>query len=184
MNTQQLSIEVIKQHAIRCHANTNQMYDTYLPYEFHLRMVVKVAEQFKNLLITGDYEQVIAACWCHDLIEDCRQTYNDVKQVSDEYVADIVRAVTNNGRGRNRAERMPDEIYAEIKSSRLATYVKLCDRIANVEYSKMTGSCMFEMYKKEHDHFYKMIGDNVLFMPMWRYLYSLIHSDYLTTPTP
>jgi len=38
------------------HRNTNHMYDTYLPYEFHLRMVHEVAIDFKHLLDdTVDY---------------------------------------------------------------------------------------------------------------------------------
>ena len=32
------------------HVDTNHMYDTYLPYEFHLRMVVNVFKQFKHAL--------------------------------------------------------------------------------------------------------------------------------------
>ena len=32
------------------HKSTNHMYDTYLPYEFHLRMVNNVGQQFKHLL--------------------------------------------------------------------------------------------------------------------------------------
>ena len=34
----------------------------------------------------------------------------------------------------------------------------MCDRIANVQYSKMTGSRMFEMYKKENDEFIVKLG--------------------------
>jgi len=32
------------------HNETNHMYDTYLPYEFHLRMVNQVANKYKKLL--------------------------------------------------------------------------------------------------------------------------------------
>jgi hypothetical protein len=39
-----------------------------------------------------------------------------------------------------------------------AVFVKLCDRIANVQYSKMTKSRMFEMYKKENDNFIIKLG--------------------------
>lgn len=41
---------------LSCHSGTNHMYDTYLPYEFHLRMVANVASEFKHLLDdTVDY---------------------------------------------------------------------------------------------------------------------------------
>ena len=41
---------MIKQIAwiLKQHTETNHMYDTYLPYEFHLRMVKNVAKQFIN----------------------------------------------------------------------------------------------------------------------------------------
>jgi len=37
-------------------------------------------------------------------------------------------------------------------------FVKLCDRIANVQYSKMTKSGMFEKYKNENEHFLTSLG--------------------------
>ena len=33
------------------HDDTNHMYDTYLPYSFHLRMVSNVAKDYIHLLI-------------------------------------------------------------------------------------------------------------------------------------
>ena len=37
------------------HSSTNHMYDTYLPYEFHLRMVHNLGQQFKHLLVDDEY---------------------------------------------------------------------------------------------------------------------------------
>ncbi len=150
------------------------MYDTYLPYEFHLRMVVNVYEKFKHLLdgnteyATGDKianpvlqlsvsHVVKLACWGHDLIEDTRVSYNDVKKVLGEGAADIIYAVTNE-KGKNRKERANDKYYEGIRNTDGAVFVKLCDRIANVQYSKMTGSRMFDMYKKENGEFTKALG--------------------------
>lgn len=157
------------------HKSTNHQYDTYLPYEFHLRMVNHVGEQFKHLLDdTKDYytgepyrgpkrEQVtlrdacMVATWGHDLIEDTRVSYNDVKQQLGQEAADIIYAVSNE-KGKNRKERANDKYYEGIRNTPGAVFVKLCDRIANVQYSKMTGSRMFEMYGKENDHFLKSLG--------------------------
>ncbi len=66
--------------------------------------------------------------------------------------ADIIYALTNE-KGRNRAERGNDKYYEGIRNTPGAIFVKLCDRIANVQYSKMTKSRMFEMYKKENPEF-------------------------------
>ncbi len=53
---------------IEQHKNTNHMYDIYLPYEFHLRMVVGVYEQFKHLVEDVKRDEVKLACFGHDLI--------------------------------------------------------------------------------------------------------------------
>ena len=71
--------------------------------------------------------------------------------------ADIVYAVTNE-KGKNRAERANDKYYAGIVATPGAVFVKLCDRIANVQYGKMTGSGMYDKYKKENDNFIIKLG--------------------------
>lgn len=163
------------QWCIEQHQNTNHFYDTYLPYEFHLRMVNNVAKEFSTLLDdTKDYftgesyrgpkqdqvtlrEACLLATWGHDLIEDCRVSYNDVKNHLGEEAAEIVYALTNE-KGKNRSERANNAYYEGIKNTPGAVFVKLCDRIANVQYGKMTKSRMFGMYKKENENFTKMLG--------------------------
>jgi hypothetical protein len=97
------------------------------------------------------------AIWGHDLIEDTRVSYNDVKDHLGQEAADIIYAVSNE-KGKNRKERANAKYYEGIWNTPGAVFVKLCDRIANVQYSKMTKSRMFEMYKKENDHFMHAIG--------------------------
>ena len=159
-----------KHYAISKHAACNQMYDEYLPYEMHLRMVVKTAEKFIHLIPDNHKDYVIAGCWCHDLIEDTQENYNSVKRHTSEMAAEIARACTNLTRGRTREERMPDWIYEDIKATPYATFTKLCDRIANGQYSKMTGSSMYEKYQKEHAHFKKMLYTPGYLEEMWSYL--------------
>lgn len=142
---------------IEQHESTNHMYDTYLPYRFHLLIVAEAAKRFKGLIPDNDFETVKLSAYGHDLIEDTRTSYNDVKQVLGESVADIVYALTNE-KGRNRKERANDSYYQGIRDTKYAVFVKLCDRIANVQYSKMTGSRMFEMYKKENPEFMTQLG--------------------------
>jgi (p)ppGpp synthase/HD superfamily hydrolase len=185
---------------IKQHNDTNHMYDTYLPYEFHLRMVNHVAEQWKNLLddevdyFTGKKEieggndvtetlqnACLLATWGHDLIEDTRVSYNDVKSQLGQAAADIIYAVTNE-KGKNRKERANDKYYEGIVKTPGAVFVKLCDRIANVQYSKMTGSRMFEMYKKENEHFVAKLGlyddyNNHPCLPLFIYLGQLFKEN-------
>ena len=166
--------------AIAQHENTNHKYDDYLNYEFHLRMVVQVAKDFIHLIQDsndgeGSYRNnIILAAWGHDLIEDTRVSYNDVKEVLGLTAADIIYACTNE-KGKNRKERANDKYYEGIRNTRDAVFVKLCDRIANVQYSKMTKSRMFEMYKKENEHFIESLGGHPKhpLHPMFDYLINL-----------
>ncbi len=149
---------------IEQHSSTNHFYDKYLPYEFHLRMVAHVAKQNIKLIemsCEGDIESwvedITLAAFGHDLIEDTRVSYNDVKEVLGYTAAEIIYAVTNE-KGKNRKERGNDKYYEGIRNTPGAVFVKLCDRIANVQYSKMTGSRMFEMYRKENPLFMVSLG--------------------------
>ncbi len=177
-----------EQWCISRHKETNHNYDTYLPYEFHLRMVFKVACDFKRLLDASNRNvgklitvleytwAVMQACWGHDLIEDCRLTYNDILSApeSDYFIADIIYAVSNE-KGKTRAERANDKYYKGIRETPGATFVKICDRIANVQYSKMTASSMFDKYKKEQKHFKEMLYTEEL-KEMWNYLDNLFEN--------
>jgi (p)ppGpp synthase/HD superfamily hydrolase len=173
---------------IEQHRKTNHYYDLYLPYEFHLRMVNQAAMDFQHLLdgkldYRGDVivalrEVCLLATWGHDLIEDTRTSYNDVKDVLGQEVADIIYAVSNE-KGKTRAERANDKYYEGIRNTPGAVFVKLCDRIANAQYSKMTKSSMFKKYKLEQPHFEKMLGRSEdrddLLEPMFAYLENLFN---------
>ena len=167
---------------LKQHESTNHMYDAYLPYEFHLRMVAKVAEKYIELIPdsndgeTALRDTVLLAAYGHDLIEDTRVSYNDVKENLGLGPADIIYACTNE-KGKNRKERANEKYYEGIRNTQGAVFVKLCDRIANVQYSKMTGSCMFDMYKKENINFMIKLGREVgdPYEPMFQYLINLFN---------
>lgn len=108
-------VKKAKNFAIKAHTDTNHFYDEYLPYQLHLRMVEKVALDHLQIVPESKRAIVLAACWSHDIIEDTRKNFKDIEKETNTEVAEIVRAVTNYGRGRNREERMPDFIYEDIK---------------------------------------------------------------------
>jgi len=128
-------------------------------------MVARVAEDFRHLmpkidiqwLVVPRYDLFIISCYAHDLIEDTRTSYNDVVKYLGQLIADITFAVTNE-KGKTRGDRANDKYYEGIRNTEGAIFVKLCDRIANVQYSKMTKSSMFEKYKKENKHFMEMLN--------------------------
>lgn len=164
--------EKAAEYAIKCHTETNHKYNDK-PYTYHLEEVVNVCLRFVALVPEEDHQNVISACWCHDVIEDCRQTFNNVKQATNLEVAEIVYALTNE-KGKNRKERANDKYYEGIRKTPNAVFVKLCDRIANIEYSKAEGSSMFAMYQKENKEFIKSIYDSQ-YLDMFFYLKMLVN---------
>jgi (p)ppGpp synthase/HD superfamily hydrolase len=144
------------------HKETNHFYDKNLPYEFHLNLVynelvnyiplVKLTNLFNTEPNVNFHSILKYAAYGHDLIEDARVSYNDVKAVLGYEVAEIVFALTNL-KGKTRKDRANDEYYKGITETPGATLIKLCDRLANVKYSMLTKSRMFDMYKKENLNF-------------------------------
>jgi (p)ppGpp synthase/HD superfamily hydrolase len=185
----------ISEWCIEKHHLTNHYYDTYLPYEFHLRMVNTVAKDFSHLLdnkldyVSGveafnrddsvtEYDACMNAIWGHDLIEDTRTSYNDINQFMGQEAADIIYAVTNE-KGKRRKDRANDKYYEGIRNTKGAIFVKLCDRIANVQYSKLTKSRMFEQYRNENENFLKQLGyglNKTKFEPMFVTLIELFNN--------
>ena len=176
----------------------NHSYDGF-SYDLHLKMVMSNVLKYANLIITpieiidedeidlekrrfsnesiDDYyipkylKILLYSAALHDAIEDCRMTYNDVKQLMlnithrdyfvSENVAEIVYAVTNE-KGKNRAERANDAYYEGIRKTSFATFIKYCDRLANIQYGNifkhyLGGNRMIEVYKKEQSHFISML---------------------------
>ena len=162
---------IYNQHDIAC----NQKYGDNLPYSFHLKAVESQGEKFihlvDNILVINPdnvysksfpfLEAVRISLCAHDIIEDGRFTYNDVKtlitkkfnnHIAGEVVANIVYCVTDE-KGKDRGERKNKKYYQELKENKLAVFIKLADISANTLYSKLTGSSMYEKYKKEFPAF-------------------------------
>jgi (p)ppGpp synthase/HD superfamily hydrolase len=175
--------------AVKWHTETNHKYDRYLPYEFHLRMVNNAFKRFAYLVDgkTNETEKLNrmyaeAGCWLHDTIEDCRITWNDLRQqMFPVEVCDLVYAVSNE-KGKNRAERANAKYYNGIRKTPLATFVKLCDRIANVEYSRMMGSDMLGKYRMEYGEFREKLYDKK-YKAMFDYIEALLgmHKSVIET---
>jgi len=165
--------------ALEAHREVHQLYDGYLPYEFHLRLAAKTGADFMKVVTVEAVpaSTILSAVWCHDTIEDTFRTYNDVKNVVGVEVADIVYAVTNE-KGKSRKERANDKYYQGIKDTKYAVFVKLCDRIANVTYGRYisTNKSMFEMYQKENDKFLASLAGEQLdqLTPMVAHLRNLL----------
>lgn len=135
-----------KLHDIDC----NQKYGYNLPYSFHLHCVYEIAQKFLYLIRRDVHNIVLISCFGHDSIEDARISYNDIKSMYGEQVAEIIYLCTEN-KGRTRNERKDSAFYNELFANELAVFVKLCDLIANVSYSILSNSKMFDTYKQEYN---------------------------------
>ncbi len=127
------------------HWHREQIYDLF-PYAKHLQDVVHIVKTFCNT--TPDLE---CAAWCHDALEDRGISYNDIKSVLGQNVAEIVYAVTDE-LGRNRKEKKA-KTYPKIAANPSALLIKLADRIANIEHGLRFGGNKVQMYSKEHADF-------------------------------
>ncbi len=140
-------------YALECHRKKNNLYDGK-PYEYHLYMVDDVIEEFIDLIEEEHRDDVRGGGWTHDTIEDCGETFNDVKKATNEEVAELAYALTNE-KGKTRAERANPKYYKGIRRKARAKFLKLADRIANVRYSKQKEgkAGMFKKYQQENPKF-------------------------------
>lgn len=175
-------IDIAKNYAINCHRGTNHFRDGKHYDEAHLQMVVDNVEKFCTL---PDYSKsgMIAAAWCHGVIEDTRQSYNDVINAFNELhndqdysvmghcVADAVYLLTEH-KGKNRKQRHPPEYFQAIRTNDTAWFVKWCDELANVQYSINNKSSKLDMYKEEYIDFRQM-----MFNP--KFINIIIETDHL-----
>lgn len=125
---------------------------------------------------------ILNALICHDVLEDCGITYNDLKKQIGNLATDIVYDVTNE-LGKNRKERS-EKTYPKIRNNILAVFVKCCDRLANVNFSKIEllenknqngllregTSNMYKKYFEEYPEFKKMLNTPLIFQNLWKKL--------------
>lgn len=148
-----MDIEKIKKFASAHHKNK---YDG-LPYSFHLEMTVSFAIKYLYLIPKEDAEIVIASCWLHDIIEDCQVSKNEIVKVSDVRVADIVVALSK------KKNQSILTYYRTIANTPLASFVKICDRFANLSYSREKKN--YKMLSKYYDEMPVFV--NVLYEPVY-----------------
>lgn len=163
---------VAKEYAIKKHSG--QLYSGH-KYQHHLIGVLNMANKFIHLVNEKNRENIFIACWCHDLIEDTDTSYNDLKNKFGTIVAEIVYNVSNE-LGRNRKERNL-KTYSKISNNYLAKFLKLCDRIFNVSFSKTENDDMYGMYKDEYETFKYFLKRKNELEEMWDILDKLIYDE-------
>lgn len=166
-----LLVRFAKFYAATKHAG--QQYSGGLPYTHHLAAVENVLRRFSeihNATLDGypEYNEVLAAAWLHDVVEDTPTKIKEIIELFGAEVANLVFAVTNEP-GPNRKMRAAIT-YPKIRRVRLAVHLKLADRIANVE----TGGNLVQMYKDEYEDFRRALRTPGVADAMWAHLDGLM----------
>jgi (p)ppGpp synthase/HD superfamily hydrolase len=143
-----INYKEVRDWASEQHARLGLLYDN-MPYLFHLDMVAK------NVILFNEDPELVAAAYCHDILEDTDIKYFELNKVLTKMgfpnTAEIVYNVTNET-GRNRNEKTIKTL-PKIISTEKSIFLKLCDRLANIKYSKSKNgsSSMFNKYRLEHN---------------------------------
>jgi (p)ppGpp synthase/HD superfamily hydrolase len=146
--------------AIKAHGD--QRYGNQ-PYVTHLNQVVDYYYEFASCIANpfsdeGEGYHIIAyimetAAWLHDTLEDTEVTYEEIREQFGTDAANLVLAVTDED-GKNRKERKAKTLPKIRAYGYLAVAIKLCDRIANIQYCiNSNNRGLMKMYKKEHASF-------------------------------
>ena len=166
----------IREYAEKCHNDANCKYNGG-SYMFHVDKVVYAVEAYQDIFIYAkDKEITKAAAYCHDLQEDARQTFNDMKNIIGIEAARVVLRVTDVP-AENRLMKHLLTMGKTVEDYR-AIILKMCDIWANATYSKTSGGTMYIKYVDEYQYrkpifqmalnkWYIQYLDQVLLLKLW-----------------
>lgn len=145
-------LQQISTYARKCYSDANCSYDEQ-SYYVHIQMVVDMVNKYRDIFKQPiDAKITIGAGHCHDLMEDAKQTYNNIAagcgSIIGLRVADVTLAVTDVP-AENRLMKHLLTMGKTVKDYR-AIILKLCDMGSNATYSKKTGSKMYKKYVAEY----------------------------------
>ncbi len=148
----------LERHGIQPHGS--------LTIAYHLQNVADhVRTHYDPRLNLRDFEEVHAAAWLHDILEDTETDYEEIEKRFGESVADLVETLTDK-QGRNRLERHL-RTYHYIRRDADAVLIKLCDRRHNQERSIQHGEHWMAMYMKEFNYFKFALWEPHKFKALW-----------------
>jgi (p)ppGpp synthase/HD superfamily hydrolase len=156
-------IQKARAYAIDAHRDTRY---GDLPYDYHLKMVAMLVGPTAS-------QELVAAAWLHDAVEDTHVTLHDVRQTFGGHVAQLVDCVTD-GDGDNRKERKA-AMYKKLAAGPMeARRLKLADRVANTRAS-IESPKRAAMYAKEFPEFIRIAGveednNDLIVQAMWLYV--------------
>lgn len=150
------------------------------PYSAHLENVVDVIKKYITLLDEECHEDVIAAGYLHDSVEDTDTTPEMLKSMFNLRIAELVLRVSNE-RGWDKKEIL-FKTLPKIWQNKQATFLKLCDRIANGSNSRKGDSdrakALYKRYSGEYPIFRYALKVEGEFNDMWNELDAIFDFEY------
>lgn len=110
-------------------AHGTQKYGGFLPYFFHLNQTDKVIDYFGKDIPNGVFFKVKTAAILHDVLEDTKVSYEQLKIDFGQEIADIVFCVTKINE-KNTID-FETDYYQKMSQNPLAVLVKIADKAAN-----------------------------------------------------
>jgi len=167
-------IESAREFATKTHQRIGHLRKyTKQPYHTHLEAVAKLVNS------VSDDQEMIAAAWLHDAVEDTPATLDDIEKQFGRAVAELVEELTDvskPGDG-NRAKRKEiDRVHSAQASARAKT-VKLADLIDNCKDISKNDARFARVYLTEMGALLKVLseGDATLFKEASR-----LHAKYIS----
>lgn len=149
-NVKKINLEDFAAFARKAHEDANCLYDGK-SYSIHLTDVEGGVDMYETVFKNHkDYRIARAGASGHDLIEDAKLTFNDIKEASNRRVAEVILAVTDV----HEENRLLRHLFTMGKTTKdyVAIILKMADIRANCLYSKIHGSSMYEKYLAEYEY--------------------------------
>lgn len=138
------------------------------PYTMHLDMVYLAAIEYLPFFQGKGINYLIGLCYFHDALEDCPDKEPQIQAaLTAEQYNDVVLLTRTCKRSDKAGMAL---YYKNLRQSREAHYVKICDRYANISFSRFANNRKkLTMYQTEHRIFcqelymekYKIIFDKM-----------------------
>jgi guanosine-3',5'-bis(diphosphate) 3'-pyrophosphohydrolase len=97
------------------------------PYIIHPQAVATLLEEY------GYSNEVIAAAWLHDVIEDCEVTVKELIDKFGKYVTDLIVEITHPNVKGDRVIRWYDYLHHYTNASPKGQSLKIADRFCNIK---------------------------------------------------
>jgi len=120
-------------------AHGDQKYGVH-PYFQHLQNLNNLIDKFCDILPKEFILKLKTTAYLHDVIEDTKHDRDFLEKEFNKEIANIVFVVTNES-----SKKVP---YEKIKKSEIAVYLKMIDRISNMEQCLLNDS--FNRHKQKY----------------------------------